>query len=93
MRVLQFATPSHNQKGTIVKPKQADAEVEARQKWLASLKEGDRVMAGVGMHAELRGRPDNHTAVVRWLNYDDGQWWGYHHSRVPASTLQPWVNR
>ena len=65
-----------------------------RKKWLASLKEGDRVMAGAGMHAELRGlSPDGYTAVVRWLNYDDGQWWGYHHSRVPTSTLQPWRDR
>lgn len=54
-------------------------------------KPGDRVMAGAGMHAELVGGGD--TAVVRWLQYDDGRWWGYQHSRVPWSTIQPWRER
>ena len=62
-----------------------------RRAWLARLRPGDRVLAGAGLHAELRGTPSggHPTVVVRWLRYTDGQWWGYHHDHVPVSTLKP----
>jgi len=65
--------------------------------WLTQLQVGDRVLAGAGFHAELRSTPRDPAAdkcgvVVRCLNRaEDGTWWGYHHSRVPVSTLKPWV--
>jgi hypothetical protein len=55
-------------------------------------KVGDIVLAGAGMYAELLSMPNGEdgTCVVRWLNRgEDGSWWGYHHSRVPASTIVP----
>ena len=68
-----------------------------RATWLTRLQVGDRVLAGAGLHAELRTTPSDPAAdkcgvLVRYLNRaDDGTWWGYHHSRVAVSTLKPWV--
>lgn len=64
--------------------------------WLRSLVAGDLVMAGAGMHAELRGTylgvdglPTG-GAVVRLLGWDGHRWWGHDHASVPWSTIEPW---
>lgn len=74
-----------------------------RELWLDSLDTGDRVMAGVGYHAELRGPIDaaaiEHGVVVRclicaddgWTGVDGTPWYGHHHARVAVDTIQPWV--
>ena len=68
-----------------------------RATWLTRLQVGDRVLAGAGLHAELRSTPSDPAAdkcgvVVRYLNRaEDGTWWGYHVARVAVSTLKPWV--
>jgi len=65
--------------------------------WLTRLQVGDRVLAGAGLHAELRTTPSDPAAdkcgvLVRYLNRaEDGTWWGYHVARVAVSTLKPWV--
>lgn len=62
---------------------------ERDERRVGGFKVGDHVIAGAGMRAELRSDsgPD---AVVRWLQWDEAVgWWGYHHSRVPWSTIRP----